>query len=263
MRVRDDLALVHTADFFTPIVDDPYDFGRIAAANALSDVYAMGAEPLSALNLVAFPLSRLGPEVLAEILRGGADVVRASGALLVGGHSIDDPEPKYGLAVTGTVHPDELLTNGGGREGDALVLTKPLGVGAISTALKRGRGHDLLPLAVETMTTLNADAARAARGAGAHALTDVTGFGLLGHVRELAEASGLAAVIEADAVPALAGVEDLLRDGDAVSGAAGATASTPRPSPASATASRSGAGAWCATPRPPAACSSRFPPTAP
>ena len=218
MRVRDDLALVHTADFFTPIVDDPYDFGRIAAANALSDVYAMGAEPLSALNLVAFPLSRLGPEVLAEILRGGADVVRASGALLVGGHSIDDPEPKYGLAVTGTVHPDELLTNGGGREGDALVLTKPLGVGAISTALKRGRGHELLPLAVETMTTLNADAARAARGAGAHALTDVTGFGLLGHVRELAEASGLAAVIEADAVPALAGVEDLLRDGDAVSG---------------------------------------------
>ena len=117
VRVRDDLALVHTADFFTPIVDDPYDFGRIAAANALSDVYAMGAEPLSALNLVAFPLARLGPEVLAAILRGGADVVRASGALLVGGHSIDDPEPKYGLAVTGTVHPDELLTNGGGREG--------------------------------------------------------------------------------------------------------------------------------------------------
>ena len=138
--VRDDLALVQTVDFFTPIVDDPYDFGRIAAANALSDIYAMGAEPLSALNLVAFPLERLGPGVLREILRGGGDVVREAGALLVGGHSIDDPEPKYGLAVTGTVDPARVLSNAGGRAGDALVLTKPLGVGAISTALKRGHG---------------------------------------------------------------------------------------------------------------------------
>ena len=218
VQVSDDLALVQTVDFFTPIVDDPYDFGRIAAANALSDVYAMGGEPLSALNLVAFPLERLGPDVLREILRGGADVVRAAGAMLVGGHSIDDPEPKYGLAVTGSVHPAEVLTNAGGRAGDALVLTKPLGVGAISTALKRGRGDDLLPLAVETMTTLNAEASRAARAAGAHAMTDVTGFGLLGHLRELAAASGLAAELHADAVPALEGVEELLRDGDAVSG---------------------------------------------
>jgi selenide,water dikinase len=218
VRVRDDLALVQTADFFTPIVDDPYDFGRIAAANALSDIYAMGADPLSALNLVAFPLERLGGDVLEEILRGGFDVVRGAGAMIVGGHSIDDPEPKYGLAVTGVVHPDQILSNAGGRAGDALALTKPLGVGAISTALKRGGGADLLPAAVETMTKLNAEAAAAARAAGAHALTDVTGFGLLGHLRELTLASGVGAEVEAEAVPALEGVEELLRDGDAVSG---------------------------------------------
>jgi selenide, water dikinase len=220
VRLRDDLALVQTVDFFTPIVDDPYDFGRVAAANALSDVYAMGGEPVTALNLVAFPLERLGADVLREILRGGGDVVRAAGALLVGGHSIDDPEPKYGLAVTGTVHPDEVLTNAGGRAGDALVLTKPLGVGAITTALKRGasRAEELLPLAVAVMTTLNAAATRAARDAGAHALTDVTGFGLLGHLREMAAASGVAAEVHADAIPAIDGVEALLRDGDAVSG---------------------------------------------
>jgi selenide, water dikinase len=216
--VREDLAIVQTVDFFTPIVDDPYDFGRIAAANALSDIYAMGAEPLSALNLVAFPLEQLGADVLGEILRGGSDVVRAAGALLVGGHSIDDPEPKYGLAVTGTVDPRAVLTNAGGRPGDVLVLTKPLGVGAISTALKRGRGDGLLPAAVETMTTLNADAARAARAAGASAATDVTGFGLLGHLHELVVASGVHADVDAAAVPALDGVEELLRAGDAVSG---------------------------------------------
>jgi selenide, water dikinase len=219
VRVRNDLALVQTVDFFTPIVDDPYDFGRIAAANALSDVYAMGGEPVTALNLVAFPLERLGADVLREILRGGGDVVRAAGALLVGGHSIDDPEPKYGLAVTGTVHPDAVLTNAGGRPGDALVLTKPLGVGAISTALKRGSGGPgLLAAAVEVMTTLNAQAARAAQAAGAHGMTDVTGFGLVGHLRELAAASGVAAELHADAVPAIDGVEGLLRDGEAVSG---------------------------------------------
>ena len=218
VRVRDDLALVQTVDFFTPIVDDPYDFGRIAAANALSDIYAMGAEPLSALNLVAFPLERLGPEVLEEILRGGGDVVRAAGALVVGGHSIDDPEPKYGLAVTGVVDPERVLSNAGGEAGDALVLTKPLGVGAISTALKRGHGDGLLAPAVATMTTLNADAARAARAAGAHAMTDVTGFGLLGHLRELTAASGLAAEVYAEAVPAIDGVEELLRGEGSVSG---------------------------------------------
>jgi selenide, water dikinase len=218
VRVRDDLALVQTADFFTPVVDDPYDFGRIAAANALSDIYAMGAEPLSALNLVAFPLERLGDHVLKEILRGGFDVVRGAGAVLAGGHSIDDPEPKYGLAVTGVVDPEQILSNAGGRAGDALVLTKPLGVGAISTALKRGGAAELLPAAVETMITLNAEAADSARTAGAHALTDVTGFGLLGHLHELTLASGVGAEVEAEAVPVLEGVEELLRDGDAVSG---------------------------------------------
>src|SRR5215207_7393679 len=218
-RVRDDLALVQTVDFFTPIVDDPYDFGRIAAANALSDVYAMGGRPLTALNLVAFPLERLGPEVLEAILRGGIDVCAQAGATVVGGHSIDDPEPKYGLAVTGVVAPDELLTNAGGRAGDALVLTKPLGVGAIATAAKRGAcPPELLDAAVGVMVELNAAAARAARRAGAHALTDVTGFGLLGHLHSLALASGVAAEIDAAAVPAIDGVEGLLAGADAVAG---------------------------------------------
>jgi len=216
IRLRDDLALVQTIDFFTPIVDDPYDFGRIAAANALSDVYAMGGTPVSALNVVAYPLERLGGEVLGAILRGGLDVVTAAGAALVGGHSIDDPEPKYGLSVTGTVHPDALLTNAGGRPGDALVLSKPLGVGAVSTARKRGvRDDALLAAAVDVMTTLNADAAVAARAAGAGAVTDVTGFGLLGHLHNLALASGVAAEVDAAAVPALPGVEELL-DGEAI-----------------------------------------------
>jgi selenide,water dikinase len=217
--VRHDLALVHTVDFFTPVVDDPYDFGRIAATNALSDIYAMGAEPLCALNLVAFPLERLGIEVLGEILRGGGAAVTAAGASIVGGHSIDDPEPKYGLAVTGTIHPRALLRNATGRAGDALVLTKPLGVGAIIAGRKRGVSSDvLLASAVETMTTLNASAARAARAAGAHAMTDVTGFGLLGHLGGLARESGLEAHLDAASVPALEGVEGLLRDGTGVSG---------------------------------------------
>jgi selenide, water dikinase len=221
-RLSDELALVQTIDFFTPIVDDPYDFGRIAAANALSDVYAMGGTPLLALNIVAFPLEQLGVEVLGEILRGGADVVAAAGAVIAGGHSIDDPEPKYGLSVTGVVHPDEVFTNAGARPGDALVLTKPLGVGAISTARKRGGSDDpqLLDRAVGVMTGLNAAAATAARVAGATAVTDVTGFGLLGHLHNLARASGVAAVIDADAVPAIDGVLELLdADGEpAVSG---------------------------------------------
>jgi selenide,water dikinase len=212
-KLRDDLAIVQTVDFFTPIVDDAYDFGRIAAANALSDVYAMGATPLCALNLVAFSPERLGAGVLAEILRGGADVVARAGATILGGHSIDDEEPKYGLAVTGVVHPDELITNAGGRAGDVLVLTKPLGVGAIATAAKRGLEAPL-DEAVRVMTTLNREAAQAASGAGAHALTDVTGYGLLGHLHELATASGLAAELEAGAVPAISGVLELLADPD-------------------------------------------------
>jgi selenide,water dikinase len=219
-RLTDEIALVQTADFFTPIVDDPYDFGRIAAANALSDVYAMGGRPVTALNLVAFPLERLGGEVLREILRGGHDVVATAGAAVVGGHSIDDPEPKYGLAVTGVVHPDEVLGHAGGRPGDALVLTKPLGVGAIATARKRAAARDdaLLARAVAAMVELNAAAAAAARAAGAHALTDVTGYGLLAHLHGLARASGLAAELDAGAVPAIEGVEALLGDEGAVSG---------------------------------------------
>ena len=175
-RVRDDLAIVNTVDFFTPIVDDPFDFGRIAACNAMSDIYAMRATPVSALNLVAFSIDQIGSDVLSEILRGGAHVAAQAGVAILGGHSIDDAEPKYGMAVTGVVHPDELLTNAGGRAGDALVLTKPLGAGAVSTAVKRGINAPLGE-AVEVMSTLNRDAARALRGADVHGLTNVTGFG--------------------------------------------------------------------------------------
>jgi selenide, water dikinase len=219
VRLRDDLAIVQTADFFTPIVDDPYAFGRIAATNALSDVYAMGAQPVSALNLVAYPLATLGPDVLREILRGGADAAAAAGAAVVGGHSIDDPEPKYGMAVTGVVAPDAVLTNAGGRPGDALVLTKPLGAGAVATEIKRGRADAaLVERAVAVMTALNDRAAEQARAADAHALTDVSGFGLLGHVHELAAASGVAAEIEAAAIPAIDGVLELLESDAAVAG---------------------------------------------
>jgi selenide, water dikinase len=219
VQLSDDLAIVQTADFFTPIVDDPYAFGRIAATNALSDVYAMGAQPVSALNLVAYPLAELGPDVLREILRGGAEAAAAAGAAVIGGHSIDDPEPKYGMAVTGVVAPDAVLTNAGGRAGDALVLSKPVGAGAVATAIKRGLANGaLVERAVAVMTTLNDRAAAQARAAGAHALTDVTGFGLLGHVHELAAASGVAAEIDAAAVPAIDGVLELLETDAAVAG---------------------------------------------
>jgi selenide,water dikinase len=217
-RLTDDLALVHTVDFFTPIVDDPFDFGRIAATNALSDVYAMGATPVSALNLVAYSIQDLGEEILRDILRGAAATAQDAGVAIVGGHSIDDPEPKFGLAVTGVVHPDAILTNAGGQPGDALVLTKPLGAGAVSTAVKRGIPGADLDGAVHVMSTLNRDAAAAARAAGAHALTDVTGFGLLGHLHELTLASGLAARVRAAALPAITGVLDLLADEQAIAG---------------------------------------------
>ncbi len=211
-RLRDDLALVQTVDFFTPIVDDPFDFGRIAATNALSDVYAMGATPVTALNLVAFSLQELGGEVLLDILRGAGEVAAQAGVAILGGHSIEDAEPKFGLAVTGTVHPDAVLTNAGGRAGDVLVLTKPLGAGAVSTALKRGVDGVELGAAVAVMTTLNREAAEAAQRVGVHALTDVTGFGLLGHLHELTLASGVAAELEAASVPAIDGVIELLAD---------------------------------------------------
>ncbi|HWH09978.1 MAG TPA: selenide, water dikinase SelD [Solirubrobacteraceae bacterium] len=218
-RISGDQALVLTIDFFTPIVDDPFDFGRIAAANALSDVYAMGGTPVVAMNVVAFPLEALGGDVLREILRGGAETAGRAGIAIVGGHSIDDAEPKYGLSVTGLVHPDEVISNAGGRVGDLLVLTKPLGVGAIVTARKRGVIDDeLLGRAVDVMTSLNDAAAAAARAAGVRGMTDVTGFGLLGHLHSLGLASGVAARIHAGSVPAIDGVLDLLEGDDAVSG---------------------------------------------
>ncbi len=210
-RLSDELALVQTVDFFTPIVDDPFDFGRIAAANALSDVYAMGGRPVTALNLVAFPLERLGREVLAEILRGGAAVAAEAGVAIVGGHSIDDPEPKYGMAVTGVVHPDRLLRNSSARAGDAIHLTKPIGGGMVSTAAKRGLASPaLLERTVEVMTTLNAEASARALEAGASAMTDVTGYGLLGHLLEMARASGMDVEVSAGAVPVIDGVAELV-----------------------------------------------------
>jgi selenide, water dikinase len=218
-RLREDLALVQTADFFTPIVDDPYDFGRIAATNALSDVYAMGGRPVSVLNLVAWSVETLGADMLGEVLRGGHDAVEAAGAVIVGGHTIDDPEPKYGLAVTGVVDPARVITNAGARAGDALVLTKPVGAGAVTTSLKKGLASDeVVANAVAVMTESNEAGARAALQAGAHAMTDVTGFGLLGHLHELSLASELAAVVEAAAVPAIEGALELLADERAVAG---------------------------------------------
>ncbi len=218
-RLRADLALVQSVDFFTPIVDDPYDYGRIAATNSLSDIYAMGARPLTALNLVAWPVGELGTDALAEVLRGGADVARAAGVAIIGGHTIEDEEPKYGLAVTGIADPRELMTIDGARAGDALVLTKPVGAGAVATALKKGFvSGEVVAGAVEVMTELNADAAAAARAAGAHAVTDVTGFGLLGHLHGMARASGLAAEVEAEAVPAIGGALELLSDERALAG---------------------------------------------
>jgi selenide, water dikinase len=215
-RLREDLAVVATTDFFTPIVDDPYDWGRIAATNALSDVYAMGGSPLLALNLVAWPRQGLPFELLARVLDGGADVVRAAGALVAGGHSIDDAEPKYGLAVVGTVDPDRVLTNAGAQAGDALVLTKPIGLGVISTAVKRDAASpELVAEAVRVMATLNAGARDAALEVGdaVHAATDVTGFGLLGHLRELLVASGLAGEVDPAAVPVIDGVRELVAAG--------------------------------------------------
>lgn len=213
-RLDADRALVATVDFFTPIVDDPYDFGRIAAANALSDIYAMGARPLFALNIVAFPRAHLDEGLLSEIVRGGGETARRAGIAVIGGHSVDDPEPKYGLCVIGEVHPDRIIRNSGARPGDRLVLTKPIGTGVLSTAFKRDAvGADALAAAVASMAELNRGAAEAMVAAGASAATDVTGFGLLGHLRELARASGVAARIEAGAVPLLPGALELAGEG--------------------------------------------------
>ena len=202
-RISDDVAALLTIDFFTPIVDDPYDFGRITAANALSDIYAMGGKPLTALNLLAFPCS-LGPDVVGEVVRGGAEVVAKAGAMVVGGHTIDDKEPKYGLSVFGTVHPDKVLKNAGAQPGDVIIITKPIGTGLWGTALKRQlvdekQAHE----AIESMAMLNKYAAEALEGLHPHACTDITGFGLVGHFHEMAEASGLSARLELECVPLL------------------------------------------------------------
>jgi selenide,water dikinase len=213
-RLRDDLALVQTVDFFTPIVDDPYDFGRIAAANALSDIYAMGAVPLTALNIAAFPIDDLDPAILTQILAGGAAIAAEAGVAIIGGHTIKDAEPKYGMAVTGTVHPSHVVTNAGARPGDLLLTTKPLGTGILTTALKRHQIDEAaLKPAVAQMVMLNAAAARAMVAHHVHAATDVTGYGLLGHAREMAVASGVSLVIHASAVPTYDGVLALIAAG--------------------------------------------------
>lgn len=215
-RLNDEQALVVTTDFFTPIVDDPYEFGRIAAANALSDVWAMGAKPLVALNLVAFPTGTVPMEVLGRILDGGRDTVVAAGAALLGGHSIQDAEPKYGLAVVGVVHPDAVLGNVGAQPGDALILTKPIGTGVITTALKRGLAtDDEVAAATASMAALNRAAGEvfAEHHAAVHALTDVTGYGLVGHLLEMTGGSGVGAEITTSAVPLLDGARRLADDG--------------------------------------------------
>jgi selenide,water dikinase len=207
-------ALIQTVDFFTPIVDDAYDWGRIAAANAMSDVYAMGGTPVTALNLVAWPVEELSLDLLARLLEGGAAVAREAGMLIVGGHSIHDPEPKYGMAVLGFADRDKIVRNSTMRPGDELFLTKPLGLGIVTTAVKRGEATpEQLGLAVETMTTLNRDAAEAMLEVGVSAATDVTGFGLLGHLQIALAQSGVSATVDAGAVPLLPGTLDLAERG--------------------------------------------------
>jgi selenide,water dikinase len=218
-RISDDLALILTTDFFTPIVDRPYDFGAVAAANALSDVYAMAGTPLAALSLVGFPSGALPPEILVEILRGAIEKTQEAGIAIVGGHTIHADEPMFGLAVVGKVHPRDVITNAGARPGDFLVLTKPLGLGIITTASKRGE-DDLGAIneAIRVMTTLNRDSALIVARAGAHALTDVTGFGLLGHLRNLAAASGASAQVWADLVPIMGAARTYVTRGMAPGG---------------------------------------------
>ncbi len=210
----DGRALVVTLDFFTPLVDDPYDFGRIAAANALSDLYAMGAKPLFALNLLGFPRKLLGEGLAEEVIRGGADIARIAGIPIMGGHSVDDPEPKYGLVAIGEASPGALVTNTKARAGDRLILTKPLGTGIIATAIKAGQAPQaVMDAAVASMTTLNRAASECMVQAGVQAATDVTGFGFLGHLHNLLAHSGVAARIDASAVPVLDGVKELARAG--------------------------------------------------
>ena len=213
-RLTDEIALIQTVDFFPPVVDDPYIYGQIAAANALSDIYAMGGKPLTAMNIVCFPCKALGTDTLVKILQGGAAKVAEAGALLVGGHTINDNEPKYGLSVTGIISPQDVLTKGGVRSGDMLILTKPLGTGIITTALKGEMvAPSLLEEAVRWMTTLNKDAAEVAAQVGVKACTDITGFGLLGHAYEMITGSGCGITFYADSIPIIEGAADLAEQG--------------------------------------------------
>jgi len=219
-RLSDDLALVQTVDFFAPIVDDPYRFGRVAAANALSDVYAMGGEPLTAMNIVGFPTKTLPLSVLTEILRGGQDAVHEAGARIVGGHTVIDEELKYGLSVTGRVHPDRILSNSNARPGDVLLLTKRIGTGILATAGKQGAlAPEHAESLYESMSTLNAAASRAAVELGARCATDVTGFGLLGHALHIARASDVRLVFDVAAIPFLPGTREALAAGYVPGGA--------------------------------------------
>jgi len=213
-RLSADLALVQTIDFITPVVNDPYDFGRIAAANALSDVYAMGGRPLTAMNVVCFPLKTMAKTILGEILRGGLEQIHAAGAVLVGGHSVEDAELKYGLSVTGLVHPERVLTNAGAKPGDALILTKPIGTGVLATAIKAGLLSEAAErAAIATMATLNGPAAALMASYAVTACTDITGFGLLGHALEMATASRVGIILEADRVPLLPEARELVEMG--------------------------------------------------
>ena len=213
-RLRPDLAIVNTVDFFTPIVDDPYIFGQISAANSLSDVYAMGGEPKTCMNIVCFPKGKMDIEILGEILKGGADKVMESGAVVIGGHSIIDEEIKFGMAVTGVIHPDKIFRNVGVQEGDVLILTKPLGTGIITTALKKGKAsEESVNEAVKSMTTLNAAASLVARKHPVHACSDVTGFGILGHALGMASGSGVTLVIESAKLPLLSRAPRLAEKG--------------------------------------------------
>lgn len=218
-RLREDLALVQTVDFFTPVVDDPYWYGAIAAANSFSDVYAMGGVPLTALNLVCFPVDNVPAQVLADILRGGSDKAREAGVVIVGGHSVDDPEPKYGMAVTGVVHPQKVVTNAGAKPGDLLVLTKPLGTGIITTAAKFDEcPPDVLDEAIQVMASLNAGAAQAMQEVSVHAATDITGFGLIGHLYQMAQASGVGIRLQSKRIPLLPEAERLAMQGNTTRG---------------------------------------------
>lgn len=213
-KINDQMALVQTVDYFTPVVDDPYVFGQITAANALSDIYAMGAKPLTVLNIVAFPTKTLPLTQLAQILQGGADKVRESGASIIGGHSIVDKEPKYGMAVTAIIHPHKVVTNAGAKPGDWLVLTKPLGIGIMATAIKQGKASPQGEReAIQVMTTLNKDGAQVMTEVGVNACTDITGFGFLGHLSEMTKASHVGAKVYASAVPVLEEARSLIAQG--------------------------------------------------